>query len=351
MSKTAVILFNLGGPNSQAAVRPFLFNLFYDPAIIRLPNPFRYLLARLITRLRAEKSRNIYALIGGASPIYKMTLAQAAALQEELGGTDNEFRTFVSMRYWHPFSAEIVRQVKEYRPDEIILLPLYPQFSTTTTGSSLANWAKEAEKQGLVCTTKSICCYYTESDFIEAHVNLIRAAYADALKASPGTRPRIIFSAHGLPEAIIHSGDPYQFHTEETVKAIMKRLAELGGGAENFDFTLCYQSRVGLMKWLGPTLEETIKKAAMDAVPVIIVPVSFVSEHSETLTELDIQYKTLAENLNIPGYHRVPALFLEKNFIKSLANLVHRAKEQGKGICSYKNRRVCPDEFVGCPNR
>jgi len=369
--RIAVILLNLGGPDSLDAVKPYLFNLFYDPAIIRLPKPIRYMAAKMVAATREEKAREIFASIGGASPILAATNRQAEALEVELNrNPGDEHKVFIAMRHWHPFAAEAVKEVKEYGSDEIILLPLYPQFSTTTTGSSLTNWAREAETQGLKCITKRVCCYFGEGEFIDAHAQLTWKAYKEARAAGIDRKPRILFSAHGLPENFILDGDPYRFQTEETVKAVVKRLEEISIipeavrdaegkeeipksllPRETFDHVTCYQSRVGIMKWLSPAIDDELKRAAAEGVPVVVVPVSFVSEHSETLAELDIKYKEMAKTLGLPGYTRVPALSLEKGFIKSLVGLVEYMKRQKKKICSYEGVRSCPDEFIGCPNR
>ena len=194
MSRTAVVLFNLGGPDSPAAVRPFLFNLFNDAAIISLPQPARWLIAQLIAGRRAPIARAIYGKLGGASPIRANTEAQARALEQELGPGH---RVFIAMRYWHPLSAEAVAAVAAWKPDEVVLLPLYPQFSTTTTASSLAVWRTAAAAAGLASPTRALCCYPVETGFIAALAAGIRAALA---AWPPGERRRVLFSAHGLPQ-------------------------------------------------------------------------------------------------------------------------------------------------------
>ncbi len=330
--KTAVVLFNLGGPDSLSAVKPFLFNLFSDPAIIQLPQPLRYIVAKLISWRRAGKARAIYQQMGGKSPILDLTSAQADAL-EQLLKKKGEYKTFVCMRYWNPMSETVVKNVNAYQPDRIILLPLYPQFSTTTTGSSLADWELAAKKAGLTAPTTSICCYPTERSLIAAHVKLIKDVY---WKAAEHGQPRLLFSAHGLPEKIIKAGDPYQSQVEKTVAAIVQILC-----IDGLDYSVCYQSRVGPMQWIKPSTEEEIERAAKDQVPVVIVPVAFVSEHSETLVELDIEYRKLAESHNIPGYYRVPALGTEPYFIEGLADLCLANTEKQKSFCS-------PD-YTKCP--
>jgi protoporphyrin/coproporphyrin ferrochelatase len=297
--KTAVILFNLGGPDRLKSVKPFLFNLFNDPAIMQVPQPFRWCLARMIAGLRARKSRGIYQQMGGKSPILDFTLAQAEALENELK-RKGEYKVFVSMRYWHPMSKVVVKNVKAYQPDRIILLPLYPQYSTTTTGSSFDDWEREAKKAGLDVPTGRMCCYPVDRTFIAAHIKTLKGTY---WKAAELGQPRVLFSAHGLPEKIVRAGDPYQMQVEKTVASITQILA-----IDDLDYAICYQSRVGPLKWIGPSLHEEILRASQDKVPVVIVPVSFVSEHSETLVELDIEYRNLAEEHGVPAYHRVPAL-------------------------------------------
>ena len=203
--KTAVVLFNLGGPDKQESVKPFLFNLFNDPNIFKLPNPFRFLLAKLISTLRTKEATEIYSEIGGKSPILDITNDQAIALEETLAKQGMSSKVFVCMRYWHPMTAEIVKEVKDYNPDNIFLLPLYPQYSTTTTKSSLDLWFKEAKKQNLSVQTKYTCCYPTNKKFIESHQQLIQNKIDDI----KDKKIRILFSAHSLPVSIIKGGDPY----------------------------------------------------------------------------------------------------------------------------------------------
>lgn len=310
--KVAIILFNLGGPDSLEAVQPFLRNLFSDPAIIGLPSFFRLPLARFIAHRRTPKAQGIYEKIGGGSPILGQTEAQARALEEELGkGNQDEWRGYVCMRYWHPMTEAVVRSVARFKPDRIVLLPLYPQFSTTTTGSSFAAWKKEAPFK---VPTTEVKEYPVEPGFIEASVDLVKQGLAEA-----GNQPvRVLFSAHGLPEKIVKKGDPYQRHVEQTAKAIADRLGSV-------DWTVCYQSRVGPLKWIGPPTEEEIKRAATDKKAIVLYPLSFVSEHSETLVELDIDYRGLAKEAGVPAYIRVPTVGTHPKFIEGLARLVRDA--------------------------
>ena len=315
--KTAVVLMNLGGPNCLKAVRPFLFNLFYDPAILNFSNPLRWVLAQMISRLRAKKAQGIYEKMGGKSPLLENTQAQARALEQLLSTEKNTYRVFISMRCWHPLTGETIKQVKAFVPDQVILLPLYPQFSTTTTGSSFQEWHEQAEKLGLTVPTYEVNPYYDDDDFIEAHVDLLLPIYQQA--KTYGT-PRILFSAHSLPQKVIDKGDPYQKQTEASVQAIVKKLETKFGCL--IDYQLCYQSRVGPIQWLTPTTEEALSKAAEEKIPVVVLPISFVSDHSETLVELDEDYKTVALQKGIPFYGRVPSLGCHPLFIKSLANQI-----------------------------
>jgi ferrochelatase len=320
-SKIAIVLFNLGGPDSLKAVRPFLFNLFYDPAIIRLPNPFRWLFAQLISRLRTKKAQAIYEKLGGKSPLLENTQAQALALEQALSSyAEVAYKVFIAMRCWHPLTDETIQQVKIYNPDKIILLPLYPQFSTTTTASSFQEWDDQAAKYSLKVPTHKVEAYYNEPLFIRAHIDLLLPVYQQAKAYG---KPRLLFSAHSLPQKVIDAGDPYQRQTEETVKAIVDRLSVYL--EQDIDYQICYQSRVGPVKWLTPTTEQALDKAAQDKVPVVIVPVSFVSEHSETLVELDNDYKKYAQEKAIPFYGRVPTLSCHPLFIESLANLCQKS--------------------------
>ena len=274
MTRLAVVLFNLGGPDSLAAVEPFLCNLFSDPAIIRLPQPLRWMIARLISGRRAPVARAIYEQIGGGSPLLANTRAQAAALESQLGA---ETRVFIAMRYWMPFSYETVREVASYRPDQILLLPLYPQYSTTTTESSLAAWICAARAAGISAPTRAVCCYPAEVGFIEAMAALTREGLAEIRRRQPDRAPRIIFTAHGLPVKIAKAGDPYIERVDVTCRALAATL-ELEDG----DWELGFQSRVGPLAWVGPPTDELIVAAAEEKRPILLVPVAFVSEHSET---------------------------------------------------------------------
>ncbi len=340
--RIAVVLFNLGGPDRPEAVRPFLFNLFADPSIIRIPNPFRVLLARFIAARRAKAAQAIYAELGGRSPLLENTQAQAAALEAALndGATEREARVFIAMRYWHPMSAETAARVRDYAPDLVVLLPLYPQFSTTTTASSLRIWREAAAAAGLEAPTRLVCCYPTQAGFIDASAAVIRPLYE---KARAHGRPRVLFSAHGLPKKVVAAGDPYQWQCERTAESIAAALC-----IDDLDWINCYQSRVGPLAWIGPSTEEEIRRAGRDGVPVLVVPIAFVSEHSETLVEIEVEYRHLAREAGVPWFGRVPAVGTEPAFIDGLARLVGQAAAGRKPVCAQNGGRICPDGFPGC---
>ncbi|HZC17828.1 MAG TPA: ferrochelatase [Caulobacteraceae bacterium] len=337
-TRLAVVLFNLGGPDGPDAVRPFLFNLFKDSAIIGLPAVLRYPLAALIAGLRTPSARRNYAQMGGGSPLIPETQAQANALKVALDEKlpDAEAEIFIAMRYWRPFSAETAAAVAAFAPDEIVLLPLYPQFSTTTTASSLTAWAAAYRGPG---RARAVCCYPILEGFIEAHARRIEAAWEAAAKPTP---VRLIFSAHGLPESVVEAGDPYASQVAATAEAVARKLPE--GLA---DWRIAYQSRVGPMEWLGPTTVDEIKAAARDGVGVVICPIAFVSEHVETLVELDHDYRRRAEAAGVAAYVRVPALSVEAGFIDGLAGLVAAALDRAGGIASG-SRFTCAAAWSKC---
>jgi ferrochelatase len=341
--KLAVVLFNLGGPDRPESVQPFLFNLFNDPAIIGAPGLVRRVLATVISRRRAPVAREIYAQMGGRSPLLEQTREQAAALQECLRQRGHNAGVFVCMRYWHPMTDETAASVKAFGPDEIVLLPLYPQFSTTTTGSSLKEWRRAAGAEGLTVTDRAICCYPTEGGFVAAVVRLIRAQLAGTLSVQ---KHRVLFSAHGLPKKVIAGGDPYQWQVERTVGEVVKVL-----NIEDLDYEICYQSRVGPLAWIGPSLEEELERAARDRVSVLVVPVAFVSEHSETFVELDIEYRQKASDLGIPVYARAATVGTSEEFVTALAGLVEEALSRDTKICPKGGKRICPEIFGHCACR
>ncbi|HYE42604.1 MAG TPA: ferrochelatase [Caulobacteraceae bacterium] len=320
--KVAVVLFNLGGPGGPDSVEPFLFNLFNDPAIIGLPGIVRTPLASFISRRRAPEARKNYALMGGGSPLLPETRKQAAALEAALGAArpDLECRAFIAMRYWVPFSRETAEQVEAFAPDEVVLLPLYPQYSTTTTGSSLKAWREAYRGPG---RSRAVCCYPDAPGFVEGYAGLIERAFENAGRPE---NVRLLFSAHGLPEKVIRAGDPYQAQVEETAAAVVESL---GPGWD--DWQVCYQSRVGPLKWIGPSTVEAIEAAASEGKGVLIAPIAFVSEHVETLVELDHEYAALADELNCSPYLRVPAVGVEADFVEGLAAIVTASLERAGG--------------------
>lgn len=337
MKKTAVILLNLGGPSSLKEVKPFLFRLFSDKAIIRLPNPLRWLIAKIISIKRENTAKEIYARIGGSSPILSETIMQKNALIEELA--DENTKIFISMRYSEPSAKSVIKKIKEFEPNQILLLPLYPQFSTTTTDSSIRSIKKELNKSGYKGVVKIVGCYSTNENFIKAHIDLIKKT----LKNVKSKEYRILFSAHSLPEKIIKDGDPYQWQIEQSVNKIVKGLR-----IKDLDYKITYQSKVTPVKWLEPFTETEVKKAAEERKSLVIVPIAFVSEHSETLVELDIEYKEIADEKHIE-YHRVPALGTNQHYIKTLAGIIRDFLKPKKNlVTSDKMSRICPNNFDKC---
>ncbi|MXP64317.1 ferrochelatase [Roseomonas sp. M0104] len=344
--RLAVVLFNLGGPDSPGAVRPFLENLFTDPAILRVPGFIRPWLGRFIAARRTKAASENYAILGGKSPLLELTEEQARALEAALADEAVEARCFVAMRYWHPFAEEAAREVQAWGADEILILPLYPQYSTTTTGSSVEDWEAACARIGLLLPTRVLCCWHSDDGFAKATATLVRTAYEKARAELPPTVPlRILFSAHGLPESIVKRGDPYQWQVERSVAAVMERI-----GIEGLDHALCYQSRVTPQKWIGPSTEAALQQAAQDRTAVLVCPIAFVSEHSETLVELDVEYGELAHKLGLPGYFRVPAQNSDPAFIAALADLVRRVRAGDRRLCSFAGARQCPKAFGDCPH-
>ncbi len=340
------MLFNLGGPDRIEATRPFLYNLFSDRAIIDLPAPLRQVLATLISRRREKTAQAIYRHIGGRSPILEETKLQAAALRDALTPGSDEARVFVAMRYWHPKANQTASEVAAWRPDEVILVPLYPQFSTTTTASSVDDWRRAARRAGVTVATRAICCYPTDAGLAASQAGLLRAALATARAQSPATPPRVLFSAHGLPVRVLERGDPYVWQVEQTANAIVAALDEPG-----LDWLICYQSRVGPLQWIEPATDDELRRAGAAGVPVVVLPIAFVSEHSETLVELDIEYRKLAEEAGVPAYVRVPAVGTDASFIDGLAGMIQEvAKADDRpAVCSGAGGRVCPANFAACP--
>jgi ferrochelatase len=316
MGKTAVVLLNLGAPDHLGAVEPFLYNLFRDPAILsfRIPQFIRNVIARLIARKRTPTALHIYEQLGGKSPLYENTQMQALKLQESLGDT---YSVHVAMRYWHPFAGDVISEFIQNPPSEIILVPLYPQFSTTTTQSSLKEWMTLQKKSGLDVPVKYVCCFPKAPGFIKAQADLLMKS----IEASAGKGEyRVLFSAHGLPQRIVDSGDPYPRHVLATAEAISARLPH-----HPFEWRVCYQSRVGPVAWLKPYADQEIEAAGREGKGVILVPLSFVSEHSETLVELDREFRDIAEKAGVSFYERVPTVSVQADFIHELKKLVEEA--------------------------
>ena len=341
--KTAIVLFNLGGPDHPRSVDAFRRNLFSDPAIIRAPWFIRFWLARLIAASSARQARRNYALMGGKSPLLDFTQVQAAALERALAHLGA--RCFIAMRYWHPFAWETVRAVREFAPERILLLPLYPQFSTTTTASSLRQWREQAARAGLVAEVTSLCCFYADAGYGDAIAALVEQSILEARAKLGDKFPlRILFSAHGLPEAIIAGGDPYQMQIEATAATVMARLAHYGAGHQ-----VCYQSRATPQRWLTPSTLDAVAQAGADRVAVVVVPIAFVSDHVETLVELDIEVAEHARALGVPGYFRAAAPNDDARFIAALAGIAGRALARGPGLCSDSGGRRCGAAHAGCP--
>lgn len=338
--KLAVVLFNLGGPDRIEAVKPFLFNLFRDPAIITSPAIVRYPLAALISATREKTAQANYAIMGGASPLLAETGAQARALEAALKASDPEVeaRCFIAMRYWKPFAVEAAAAVAAFAPDEIVLLPLYPQFSTTTTASSLKDWRKVYKGAG---RTRTVCCYPTAQGLVAAHAAAIRKAWSQAGKPAG---LRLLFSAHGLPQKIVDAGDPYRAQIEATAAAIAEQLPELA------DWKVCFQSRVGRLQWLKPSTDDEIRQAGAEGKGVVIAPIAFVSEHVETLVELDHEYAKLATEVGCKPYLRAATPGIAPDFIAELARTVLEATGRDGGTSPHGPWR-CPAGHAKCALR
>ncbi len=337
--KLAVVLFNLGGPDSPDAVEPFLRNLFSDPAVIDLPGFIRRPLASFVARRRAPIAREIYAKIGGRSPILDETEAQARALERELGQCGLEARVFIAMRCWKPFSDEAAREVKAWDAERVVLLPLYPQYSTTTTASSVEDWHRAARAAGLGVPHSRVCCYPWDEGFIAAEAALIHEAFT---RKTPLVEYRLLLSAHGLPKRTVAKGDPYRWQVERTAAALVEQL-----GVSDLDWLVCYQSRVGPLEWIGPATDVEIRRAGAERKGLIMAPIAFVSEHSETLVELDIEYAHLARESGVPDYLRVRTVGVQPAFVAGLARLVARAAQSDVAV-TCANGRLCPKDATRC---
>jgi ferrochelatase len=338
--KKAIILFNLGGPDKIENVKPFLFNLFNDPAILNLPTFLRYPLAKLISNRRAPTAKKIYAELGGSSPILKLTREQSTALEIKLNQTqtEDEYKCFIVMRCWNPRAKDVIEDVQLYNPDEVVLMPLYPQYSAATSGSSIKEWKDICKKNNYNIKTSTICCYPTDINFIKAHKKEIIKKIKDLKNF------KLIFSAHGLPEKNIKKGDPYQWQVEQSVKKIVESIND-----ENLDWILSYQSRVGPLKWIGPSTEDIIIENSKMGKHIVLVPIAFVSEHSETLVELDIEYKEIADANGCKNYTRVPALGINEDFIKAMTELIIKKNDYKINESLYPPKIQCPSNFEKCP--
>ena len=316
--KLGVVLFQLGGPDSLEAIEPFLYNLFSDPDIIDFPfaRVARKPLARMISASRAKHVKHHYAEIGGKSPILDFTRLQAEALERELR-RNLDAKVTIAMRYWHPLTAAAAAEMESFAPDQIVLLPLYPQYSKTTTGSALREWHRCFPANGGRPQVRHIETFFEDPAYLDAVTDAVAACF------HPGEDPRnldIVFSAHSLPVAVVEAGDPYQRQIERTVDLVWER----GGWPSRRH--ICYQSKVGASKWLRPSMHETIRKLASDgAKSVLVVPISFVSDHVETLHEIDIEHREQARGLGIEDYRMMPGLNDSAAFIGALAGLVRRA--------------------------
>ncbi len=322
--KIAIVLFQLGGPDSLEAVEPFLYNLFLDPDIIDFPfaKLAREPLARYIASRRSKKVSEKYRAIGGKSPILELTQQQAEALEVELRRSFDA-KVFIAMRYWHPLTESVARHLAQAQFERIVLLPLYPQYSRTTTGSSLKEWNRWSSALGLNAIRQEIIYSFCEHPlYIEALLDSMNQTLEKFRRAGIG-EVTLLFSAHGVPADVIRSGDPYKDHVEKTVDLILK------GGRWNLPHVICYQSKVGSSKWLRPPLEDTIVMLSeRDAKNLLVIPISFVTDHIETLHEIDVEAREVAERAGIARFEMMPGLNTHPKFILALADLVQMQLEK-----------------------
>ena len=352
--RLAVVLMNLGGPLGRKDIYPFLLNFFSDKNIIGAPYPVRRVLAKLIASRRAKGAAlEAYRELGYKSPLLENTLAQQEALEAALKKNPVQgfgaVKVFTTMRYWHPRSGKVVLDVKDYNPAQIVLLPLYPQYSTTTVKSSIEDWRQSAAAHGLACHTTPVCCWPFGHGFIAASADRIRTAWEEARRINPHIDYRILFSAHGLPEKVVKKGDPYQWQCEESAAKIAAAT-----GIENIDWEICYQSRVGPLKWITPSTADALKKAAADGKGILVYPHAFVSEHVETLVEIENEYRESARQLGIPDFVRVETVGEHPLFIGGLASTVHFVMDQRPQpslYCGHSRGRICPAEHKNCAYR
>jgi protoporphyrin/coproporphyrin ferrochelatase len=345
MGRTGVLLLNLGGPEKLEDVRPFLYNLFSDPEIIRLPSPWlQKPLAWLISTLRSKKSENNYKEIGGGSPLLKITEAQAQALQAKLSEQGIDIQVYVGMRYWHPFTEEAIAKIKEDNIQKLVILPLYPQFSISTSGSSFRiieeMWKNDSHLQKIEYTL--IPSWYDHQRYLAAMSNLIKQ---ELQQFENPDQVQIFFSAHGVPKSYVtEAGDPYQREIEECTDLIMKTVNTAN------PHILAYQSKVGPVEWLKPYTEDALKELGEQNIKdLLVVPISFVSEHIETLQEIDLEYREVAEEVGISNFKRVPALNTHPMFIEALSNLTTEALEKSplrfdEVTHPKKNMKMYPQE-------
>lgn len=335
--KIAIVLLNLGGPDKIESVKQFLFNLFYDKHIVQLPNPFRFLVAKIISSLRNKSSQKIYNKIGGKSPILFQTTLQAEALRIKLKNKLlHPYKIFIAMRYWNPLIHEVVLQIKEYQPSEVILLPLYPQFSTSTTLSAIEEFKNSLLKNNFSVLLKTVCCYQVNKGLVDGYSSIIKNCTNDF------SNTVLLFSAHGLPKKFITQGDPYQWQIENSVKSIIKKL-----NVKGLHWKISYQSKIGPLKWLEPDTKSEIICAAKSKKNIIIVPISFVSEHVETLVELDIDYFNIAKHYGV-SYCRTETVGVNDFFINGIANIVLKAISSNDDVISGNCSKICPQKFIQC---
>ena len=318
MGRVGIVLLNLGGPERIQDVGPFLYNLFADPEIIRLPLPvLQKPLAWLISSLRSSKSQEAYRSIGGGSPLRRITDHQARELQSLLRQRGMEATTYVAMRYWHPFTESAVADMKADEIDQVVVLPLYPHFSISTSGSSFRELQRlqQADADFAQLPLRAIRSWYDHPGYLKAMVQLI-IKELDAC-VDPATA-HVFFSAHGVPKSYVEeAGDPYQSEIQNCARLIMETLDRSN------PWTLAYQSRVGPVEWLQPYTEEALEDLGAAGVKeLVVVPISFVSEHIETLEEIDIEYREIATEAGVSNFRRVPALDTDPTFIACLADLV-----------------------------
>lgn len=327
--RLGVVLFNLGGPEKLDDVRPFLYNLFCDAEVIKLPwSGLQKPLAWFISTFRANKSRGYYAKIGGGSPLRKTTEAQSQALATELVRRGFDAQAYVAMRCWYPSTEQALDAMQKDGITRIVALPLYPQFSISTTRSSFRHFIKNIQARGGLKSMRRhyISTWYDHPGYIDALVETIKEAYLN-LPNQDLQATHLIFSAHSIPESYLAQGEPYLKHTKRTVELVMAKL-----GNER-PWTLSFQSKVGPVKWLEPSTEQIIQKLAQQKQQqILVVPISFVSEHIETLYELDILYKELADTAGIPHFTRAKALNLNSTFINALADLVEDKLTRVKAV-------------------